>query len=917
MKTLFTLATAFMLCAFSPTISATGGPDAYGYTWITSLDVGGPTYNWIDITARPGVQTVTGLADDNSAPAMAPLGFSFHYYWNDYTQMKVGSNGWLSFNNVSNVASCFPTIPTAGGAGDNLLAPLMGDLNFTGAGNIGNVRYWSNNIDTFIISYINVPFWVVSAPGWAGSNSFQVILCNSDSSITFQYGALGGFVASAGCIDMTVGIENSTGGIGLQVHSDVMPPMNYVIRFEYPAVVLLSIQDALPSWNDNAANGAKFIINNNAYNLRSDIRNAGNTGITAAINLTAIIQNAVPATVHSTSGLIPSLAAGDDSLYAFPSPWTPTAIGQYTFQTSLTCSQDINPANNSLSTELEVVDVCGNNMVLSYNTTGLPTGTLNWNGGANDDGAAVYFAPPVYPYTISALQYYISTNTSDGFIAQIYDDDGLNGGPGTQLFTTTVPSTSVVAASWNTVNVTSTVTLNSGGFYVVWLQGGSTIFLGTETAGPRSHHNYEILDAAWSTYRADDVNDLYIRCAINNYVNLPTSVSSAVRNGMDAICTDMSTGLVTGWLWDFGDATTSTLQNPVHTYSLPGTYTVCLTASSPCGTSQSCNTINVCALPTAAYSSTTSALNANFTDQSTGTVFSYQWDFGDASTSTLQNPSHTYATPGTYTVCLIVSNLCGDADTICQTVSLCNGNTAGFGSSSSGLNSTFGDQSTGAIDNYFWDFGDPASGPANTSTIQNPVHTFTAPGMYTVCLIVSNTCGFADTTCQTVTVCELNTASFSNTTNEDSVFVTDMSTGAIATWLWDFGDGNFSSLQNPGTHLYATGGVYLVCLTTTDTCGIVDSVCQTVIIMITDIRAGSLEPVSIYPNPANDVLFVNMNGTTVSAVEIFNMTGQIVYTSGNEQNSIFEINVSELAAGMYTVRVINADGVSVRRFTKE
>jgi len=179
------------------TAKASGGPDAYGYTWMTSLDAGGPAFSWIDISTRVGVQTVTGLADDNSAAGMLNIGFPFHFYWNDYSQLKVGSNGWLSFNNVSNIASCFPTIPTAGGAGDNLLAPLMGDLNFTGAGNPGQVKYWTNNADTCIISFINVPFWSVSAPGWTGSNSFQVILCGTDSSITYQYGSLGGFIQNA------------------------------------------------------------------------------------------------------------------------------------------------------------------------------------------------------------------------------------------------------------------------------------------------------------------------------------------------------------------------------------------------------------------------------------------------------------------------------------------------------------------------------------------------------------------------------------------------------------------------------------------------------------------------------------------------------------------------------------------------
>ena len=173
---------AALLSLASVKAFASGGPDAYGYTWTTSLDAGGPAYNWIDITSRPGVQSITDLLDDNSSASMISIGFPFHFYWNDYTQLKVGSNGWLSFNNVSNIASCFQTIPTAGN-GDNLLAPLMGDLNFTGAGNPGTVKYWTNNVDSFIVSYINVPFWAVNAPGYAGSNSFQVILCSADSSI--------------------------------------------------------------------------------------------------------------------------------------------------------------------------------------------------------------------------------------------------------------------------------------------------------------------------------------------------------------------------------------------------------------------------------------------------------------------------------------------------------------------------------------------------------------------------------------------------------------------------------------------------------------------------------------------------------------------------------------------------------------
>lgn len=910
MKKLYTLLVVALL-ATANCAKASGGPDAYGYTWTTSLDVGGPTFSWIDITARAGVQSVTGLADDNSAPSMISLGIPFHYYWNDYTQLKVGSNGWLSFDNVSNIASCFPTIPTAGN-GDNLLCPLMGDLNFTGAGNPGLVKYWSNNIDTFIISYINVPFWSVNSPGWVGSNSFQVILCNTDSSITYQYDALSGFAGNAACIDLTVGIENSTGGIGLQVHSDATPPSSYVIRFTYPNPVLLSIQDALPVWMNNTSNKSQFIFNNTPFSLVSDIKNGGNTGITTTINLTANVIDAASTTIHTATGSLPSLAAGDDSVYTFSPDWTPSATGQYTTRTTLTNSQDVNSANNTLNTEVDVVDPCAASMQLNYLSGNTPNGSLNWNGGAGDDGAAVYFAPPVYPYTISALQYYISSNVSDYFIAQIYDDDGPNGGPGTQLFTTTVPSASVINNSWNTVSVTTPVTLNSGGFYVVWLQGGTTIFLGTETTAPLSHQNYEILDNAWATYREDGLRDLCIRAMINGYTNVPTAGATLSTNLLTLTTTNTTTGLVTSYLWDFGDATTSTQQNPTHTYASGGTYNVCLIATSSCGADTICQVINVCQPPAANYMSSTNGLNAAFMDMSTGTISSWAWDFGDGSPiNTSQSPSYTYAAGGTYTVCLMITDACGQMDTFCQNVSVCAPNAAAFTATGNTSVVTFSDLSTGAVDSWLWDFGD-----LTTSTQQNPTHSYASSGTYNVCLIVSNNCGSSDTSCQVMSFCNPNYAGFLYSSVEDSITVTDVSVGDIITWLYDFGDGNYANAQNPPPHHYATGGIYTVCLITTDICGISDTTCIQDTILITQLNETGSVINAMYPNPVSNELTIVLNQGGAQSIEIFNAVGEIVLFDQNLTGPVIHVDVKDLASGMYTVRVTTENGITVQPFLK-
>ena len=134
---------------------AGGGPDAFGYVWLDSNDPMGPAAEWVDITA---VGTpVTGLADDNASERI-DLPATFRYYWRDETQLTVGSNGWVSFDPVSNIAHCFPSIPTQGGAADGYLAPLMSDLIFSGAGNPASAwTYCDGLTDRFIISYVDVP----------------------------------------------------------------------------------------------------------------------------------------------------------------------------------------------------------------------------------------------------------------------------------------------------------------------------------------------------------------------------------------------------------------------------------------------------------------------------------------------------------------------------------------------------------------------------------------------------------------------------------------------------------------------------------------------------------------------------------------------------------------------------------------
>ncbi len=134
----------------------------------------------------------------------------------------------------------------------------------------------------------------------------------------------------------------------------------------------------------------------------------------------------------------------------------------------------------------------------------------------------------------------------------------------------------------------------------------------------------------------------------------PTAAFTFQASGLQVAFTDASTGSPTSWQWDFGDGSSSTERNPVHAYAESGTYTVELTATNASGSSSVSQFVDVPGPLEASFEFSVNGLTVLFTDTSTGSPTSWQWDFGDGATSTAQNPSRTYAAAGSYTVTLTV-----------------------------------------------------------------------------------------------------------------------------------------------------------------------------------------------------------------------------------------------------------------------
>lgn len=312
--------------------------------------------------------------------------------------------------------------------------------------------------------------------------------------------------------------------------------------------------------------------------------------------------------------------------------------------------------------------------------------------------------------------------------------------------------------------------------------------------------------------------------------------------------TDLSINNPTSWQWTFmgGSPSSSTLQNPQVTYATPGVFPVTLEVSNAGGTHAITvdEAIRIITAPQANFTFQAIQRTVSFYPDAQGAT-SFHWDFGDGGSSTLQYPQHTYADDGQYIVTLTASNLCGDGSAT-KPVTIITVPLAGFDASPLEgclpLVVAFSDASTPNTTQWTWSF--PGGTPA-FSTDQHPVITYNEPGSYTVTLTASNAAG-GNTFTQTnyILVEAQPTAGFVYTQSRDTVFF--LAGGAPDSLLWQFGDGQTSTLANP-VHRYAQEGAFEVVLTVWDDCG-EDSYTEFVTILLPPVADLEAEPLTgCYP----------------------------------------------------------------------
>lgn len=392
---------------------------------------------------------------------------------------------------------------------------------------------------------------------------------------------------------------------------------------------------------------------------------------------------------------------------------------------------------------------------------------------------------------------------------------------------------------------------------------------------------------------------------------------------------DLSTtahGSIFSWFWNFGDGNTTTINFPgnpnvYHTYANGGPYTVTLTIT----TSDSCHDtysqqVLIQAKPLANFDfSPTRCQNSpvSFTDlsqQNGGSpITTWNWNFGDPSSgslnqSTVKNPTHTYSGFGTFQVTLTVYNGSGCHDTITKAVSVQQAPQASFTADTSCVDGVthFTDASTanvGSVTSWLWDFGDPSS-TTNTSTLQNPTHTYTNQGTYTVTLSVTNTGTCSDDTTMQVVVNPRPSAMFSYTAVcvGDSTQFTDLSIAPgsqVVTWLWNFGDGGTSTIQNP-SHTFANQGTFNVSLTVWNLANCMDSIVIPVVARPTPVAAFTYQN---YFCPAGKVDFQNQSHGVAAAI----VDNLWIFEPGSQSTNINPTYIFPVTDTTYLVMLIVTD----------
>ncbi|MFT5479093.1 MAG: PKD repeat protein [Bacteroidia bacterium] len=391
----------------------------------------------------------------------------------------------------------------------------------------------------------------------------------------------------------------------------------------------------------------------------------------------------------------------------------------------------------------------------------------------------------------------------------------------------------------------------------------------------------------------------------------------------------------TGYNWSFNDGSVSNLTNPTHAFATPGAHTVKLKAVSEFGcTDETERTFTLNESPKAdfSYTDACSETAVEFTREGSlpsGANSIFEWDFDEEKISTKENDNHKFSTVGVKNVSLKVSsdNGCSDmiskefvvklqakADFVANNV--CVGEDVVFTNNS--------DVAAGNLD-YEWRFGGANAAGMSTSSNTSPRHNYVlgdegVTESFRVTLLALVPGGCSDSIAKTVTVNAKSDASFTASVNWRTLTVTPATTDGNANQFnWTFGDGGRSNDVAPTYQYSVDQDEFEVCLAIINNAGCISKHCEPVKVdlarsSVNDIAANGV--FNVYPNPNTGIFNVKvLDPQNDLNIVIMDATGKTIKTVNTDASGVYNVDMTDVAAGVYMVQVINGKTSAMQRVT--
>ncbi|MBT5529039.1 MAG: PKD domain-containing protein [Cytophagia bacterium] len=503
----------------------------------------------------------------------------------------------------------------------------------------------------------------------------------------------------------------------------------------------------------------------------------------------------------------------------------------------------VNPNPSAAFSINDSTQCLNENLMVLANSSSITSGTISYNWRFGDGGISSVTNPSYQYSSYDTFDITLLVTSDKGCKDSIIHQAYIYANPNSSFSV----NDTVQCLTGNFYSFTNLTTLPYGNANSFWSYGdGSTATAQNPTHSYSSANTYNVKLLSTSNYGCIDSVETNVVVEASPIANFTINDSAQCLTANSFSFTDLSTGGsgTINYFWSFGDGSTSSSQNPTHTYAVADTYQVKLliTYGAYC-TDSLIKQVVVYPMPFADFSvnDSTQCLTNNaisFTNSSSinSGSLSYLWTFGDGNSSTSTNPQHSYTSNGNYQVQLLALSTEGCRDSVSFAIEIWPMPVASFAINTSSqclYGNSFVLTNTSSIGagslSYNWTFGD-----GNSSTSVSPSHSFTNPGTYTIKLIVSSGNGCLDSVSHTVSVNPMPVVDY--TISQDTqcfngnLFAftnsSTVSSGSIS-YNWSFGDGANSTIENP-SYSYTNPGNYDVKLVVSTNNSCVDSVTKTV-----------------------------------------------------------------------------------------